>query len=146
MATPPTAGPGQAGVGEYRTGTPEICRVNLDTGAITGRAAGDCRVQVRFVGSATLAATEWSEDYIIVVGKGEVPDIAYPYGTSNVVRIGGESELRRDLSAYGTATFTVGGPCSVDGDGTVTPTEDAAPTNECVIQVAFDANEKLQCP
>ena len=143
VATPPSSGTGQTGAVEYRTSTPDICRVDLSTGAIRGRAAGDCQVQVRYVGSTTVAASDWSEDYIVVVGKGEVPDIANPYGSSPVVRIGGESELRRNLlGSYGPATFIVGsGPCSVDGDGTVTPTEDAAPTNECVIQVAFDTNE-----
>ena len=76
------------------------------------------------------------------MGKGEVPDLTNPYGTSPGVRIGGERDLNTKLDRYGTATFTVGsGPCTVDGDGTVTPTEDAVPTDECTIQVAFDAND-----
>ena len=59
--------------------------------------------------------------------------------------IGGSLELEADLSAYGMATFEVGsGPCSVDGNGTVTPTEDAAVADSCIIQVAFDANDNYE--
>ena len=138
----PAPGAGQTGALEYRTVTPDKCSVNSGTGAVTGLGAGECRIQVRHVGSAVVAATDWSEDYALMVGKGTVPDIANPYGASPTVGIGGSLELEADLGAYGTATFNVGsGPCSVDGDGRVTPTEEAGATDQCTVGVAFDANE-----
>ena len=145
VASAPTPGVGQTGAPEYRTGTPDKCSVDSGTGAITGLKAGECRIQVRHVGSAVVAATDWSGDLTLTVGKGAVPDIANPYGTSPTVGIGGSLELEADLGIYGSATFNVGsGPCSVDGDGTVTPTEDAAVTDQCTIQVAFGANENYE--
>ena len=145
VVSPPVAGTGQAGTAEYRTSTPEVCSVDLGTGVITGLAVGDCRVQVRHVGSATVAASDWSGDYTISVGKGNVPVIANPYGTSNSVGLGGRLELEADLGPYGAATFTVGsGPCVVDGDGVIVTTEDAAVTDECTVQVAFDANDNYE--
>ena len=145
IASAPAPGAGQTGALEYRSSTPDTCSVDSSTGAVTGLGAGDCRIQVRHIGSAVVAATDWSRDYTLTVGKGEVPVIANPYGTSPGVGIGGRLELEADLSAYGRATFTEGsGPCTVDGDGTVTPTEDAALTNECVIQVAFNANNNYK--
>ena len=145
IASAPTPGAGQTGALEYRTVTPDKCSVNSGTGAITGLKAGECRVQVRHIGSAVVAATDWSGDLTLTVGKGAVPDIANPYGTSPTVGIGGSLELEADLGIYGSATFNVGsGPCSVDGNGTVTPTEDAAVADSCIIQVAFDANDNYE--
>ena len=141
IASAPTPGTGQTGALEYRTSTPETCSVDSGTGAVTGLAVGECRIQVRHVGSAVVAATDWSGDYTLMVGKGTVPDIANPYGTSPTVGIGGSLELEADLGAYGRTTFKVGsGPCAVDGDGTVTPTEDAAVADSCIIQVRFETN------
>ena len=130
---------------EYRTSTPDTCSVDSGTGAVTGLGAGECRIQVRYVGSAVVAATDWSGDYTLTVGKGTIPAIANPYGTSPTVGIGGALELEADLGAYGSATFDVGsGPCAVDGDGAVTPTADAAVTDQCTIRVAFGANENYE--
>ena len=145
VSTAPSPGVGQTGALEYRTSTPETCSVDSATGAVTGLGAGECRVQVRHVGSAVVAATDWSGDYTLTVGKGTVPAIANPYGASPTVGIGDALELEADLSAYGMATFEFGsGPCAVDGDGTVTPTEDAAVADSCIIQVAFDANDDYE--
>ena len=82
VASAPAPGAGQIGALEYRTVTPDKCSVNSGTGAITGLKAGECRIQVRHIGSAVVAATDWSGDFTLTVGKGTVPDIANPYGTS----------------------------------------------------------------
>ena len=142
VSTAPTPGTGQAGAAQYRSGTPKVCSVDLSTGAITGTTVGDCRIQVRFVGSATVAASDWSGDYTLAVGKGDVPDFASPYGFVQLP-IGSRVELQVDLSPYGRATFSVTAlsPCTVDKDGTVTPTADALFEHECIILVTFESNK-----
>ena len=144
IAIAPTPGTGQAGAAQYRSGTPKVCSVDLSTGAVTGLAARECRIQVRFVGSATVAATDWSGDYTLMVGKGEVPHFDDPYGIQ--LAIGSRVKLQVDLSPYGRVTFSMGSlsPCTVDRDGTVTPTEDALFEQQCIILAAFDANDNYQ--
>ena len=144
VSTAPSPGVGQAGAAQYRSGTPKVCSVDLSTGAVTGLAARECRIQVRFVGSATVAATDWSGDFTLMVGKGVVPHFDDPYGIQ--LAIGSRVKLQVDLSPYGRVTFRMGSlsPCTVDRDGTVTPTEDALFEQQCIILAAFDANDNYQ--
>ena len=142
IASAPTSGAGQTGAAQYRSSSPDVCSVDLSTGSVIGLKAGECRIQVRYIGSATVAATDWSGDYTLTVGKGEVPHFDDPYGIQ--LAIGSRVKLQVDLSPYGRVTFSMGSlsPCTVDRDGTVTPTEDALFEQQCIILAAFEANDQ----
>ena len=112
-------------------------------GALSGKGVGTCRVQARFSGDDTKAASAWVTSPAIAVAKGTHPaPRVNPYGSGATVAVDATLAFETTPVGYGGATYSVTSGsavhCEVDTAGTIT----GLTAGNCTVQVAFagDAN------
>ena len=134
------------GVAHYRSSTPNICTVNLTSGALRGVSIGDCQVDARFGGDSTTGASAWVSSSAITVGKGTPSTTTFAsrevWGTSPTVKVGQILAIENPLDGYGVPTFTVksGSETYCEVDGTTGAVTGRAP-GSCTVQATLEEGD-----